>query len=514
MSNRLGNSNKILSHYSNYYIEAKKFKNVQHQTNQGGVPLAYDRENKRIAVDSEDTHTLVFGATGSMKSRAVVKPSVKILGVAGESMIISDPKAEIYTRMAGELKARGYDVLVINLREPAVGNAWNPLYIPYKLYKEGDIDRATEFVNDISANLMLSDVSEKDPFWDNSAADMMFGLVLLLFKYCKDHQAPDSAVNIGNLLRLKRLIYNRERKPRTNSLWRHYASQDELIEASLSGSVNAPNDTRDSILSVFDQKMRIFSIQPTLVEMLSNNDIEIADIGRKKTAVFIIMPDEKTTFHKLVSLFIKQSYEYIIYEAMMHENYKVSNRINYLLDEFSSLPAINDFPAMISAARSRDIRFTLVVQSRHQLIKRYKEEAETIISNCSNWIFLTSRELSLLRELSELCGLNRNNKPNISVYELQHLNKKNIEALVLCGRLEPAVVNLLDIDRYGDKNHILVSYKTMTREKRHLLDFELHDEETPESDDDMSKLIERIDKKIAMLEAEEAEEKKRRGNDE
>ena len=327
-------------------------------------------------------------------------------------------------------------------------------------------------------------------------------------------------------------------------LWK-YASEDEIISASLSGSVYAPNDTMNSILSVFDQKMRTFTIQPTLLNMLASNNIDIDSVGKQKTAIFLITPDEKTTYHRLVSLFIKQSYESIIYSAYLNEGNRVTNRINYILDEFSSLPAINDMPAMISAARSRMIRFLLIVQSKHQLEKRYKEEAATIISNCNNWIFLTSRELDLLRELSELCGEKANRTPNISVYDLQHLDKDSNEAIVLCGRMKPAYVKLLDIDRYDGRNTNVLNINTPHRRTREKASFELNQvikqrllalndstkigenpfnpvvnpfntgglepekkEEISEPVLDVDELIKRIDSKIAELEEEEARKQK------
>ena len=133
---------------------------------------------------------------------------------------------------------------------------------------------------------------------------------------------------------------------------------------------------------------------------------------------------------------------------------------------------------MISAARSRDIRFLLVVQSQSSLKQRYAEEAETIISNCNNWIFFTSRELSLLHELSELCGTQKNHMPNISVYDLQHLSKERREALVLAGRLKPAKVNMLDIDKFGDRSYILLDHKQHNRLPREKLTFALREDIT------------------------------------
>lgn len=162
------------------------------------------------------------------------------------------------------------------------------------------------------------------------------------------------------------------------------------------------------------------------------------------------MPDEKTTYHKIITIFIKQIYEFLIDNAFKRtKNNRFDVRINFILDEFSSLPTISDFPQMISASRSRNIRFVLVIQSKHQLIQRYKEETDTIMSNCTNWMFLTSRETELLREISELGGITgSNNDRLISISWLQHLNKEKGECLVFNGRKYPYLAMLPDIDVY------------------------------------------------------------------
>lgn len=529
------NIDKIKKEYPYFDLNTRTFSGEKNTDYSGGIPLMYDYDARRLYIDSSDTHSLVYGSTGSLKTRTIVSPGIKVLGYAGESMIINDPKGELFARHAGDLKKQGYNIVEINFRDPSLGNSWNPLFIPYQFYVNGDLDKSAEFVNDIANNLMVSDRSTDDPFWDFSASDLLYGLIQLLFRYCKDHSAPINAVNIGNLLTLRRTLFSGKQQAQNTILWK-YASEDELVAASLSGSVYAPKDTMNSILSVFDQKMRSFTIQPTLLEMLANNDFDIADIGKTKTAVFLITPDEKTSYHRLVSMFVKESYEYLIYLATQTEDNKVENRINYILDEFSSLPKIADMPSMISAARSRNIRFLLVVQSQSSLKQRYAEEAETIISNCTNWIFFTSRELGLLRELSELCGTQKNHMPNISIYDLQHLSKDRREALILSGRLKPCKVSMLDIDRFGDRSYILLEHEKRERMERNRLSFELKEEiknkyipqlpnnpfsgptsavsnKRPEEPFDIGATIKAIDKKIAELEAEEQKEKEKKQKD-
>ena len=108
--------------YQWYDLNARKYGPLKKgQRYSGGTPLLYDAEVQRIYVDSTDTHTLVYGATGSLKTRSIVMPAIKLLGYAGESMIINDAKGELYNRLAAELQELGYNIVVINLRDPSEG---------------------------------------------------------------------------------------------------------------------------------------------------------------------------------------------------------------------------------------------------------------------------------------------------------------------------------------------------------------------------------------------------------
>jgi len=461
----------------------------------GGVPLSrnisMNADSTIVAVDDSDTHTLVIGATASKKSRLVAMPTVKILQKAKESMIIVDPKAEIFERTSVSLQKSGYTVLSIDLRNPHLGNAWNPLAIPYDLYlKKGpnDIDRACEFVNDIANNLANMQSSTKDPFWDTSAASFFFGLIMLLIKYASERGLGSEYVNIRNIFKLRNLLCESfyVGQPPTSAI--RYARSDPFIYSLLIGTLETAKNTQAGILTTFDQKMRTFAIQPSLLDMLASDDNIIKGVQNVPTAVFLIVPDEKTSYHNLVSLFVKQSYEYFIYAAQNSDCGGSQIRVNYILDEFSSLPTIADFPAMITAARSRNIRFTLFIQSKHQLDLRYKEEAETIRANCSNWIFLVSREIALLEEISKLCGTRRLADgaivPVLSITDLQRLDKDKGEALVLSGRNKPLISNLPDIKSY-DGDQFKRPTRTAQQRKEYGIDFDFEPPVKPEKQSEL-----------------------------
>ena len=420
--------------------------------NFSGIPLFTAQEPGTVFVDHTDTHTTIVGSTGSKKTRLIGMPSLRIYARAGESFIATDPKAELYERTLPLLKEHGYKIFVLNLRDPQKSNGWNPLYIPYRFYKTGNRDRAIELVTDM-ANCMIQDSMSNDPYWHNSAASMFSGLIITLFE-C----AAENEIHLKSLRTLRSQAFknlpesdNNTRDytpPFIKERFLDYLDKSVFLFSLLNGTIEAPDTTRSCIISTFDQAMRPFFCQDNLVNMLSGNDLEMSSIGRKKTAVFLIIPDENTLYHRLVSVFVKQCYTALILEAQKQPLKKLPVRVNFLLDEFSSLPQISDFPAMITASRSRNIRFNLIIQSLNQLRIRYGIDAETIRGNCENWVFLHSREISLLEELVQLSGNKSCEEPLISVSMLQTLSKDKGEALVFHKRLHPYIANLMDIDCY------------------------------------------------------------------
>lgn len=371
-------------------------------------------------------------------------------------------------------------------------------------------------MNDIVENFVQRDKSQDDPFWDNSAGNLFRGLILLLFKYCKDYGLGKEYVRIENVVQLRNILFTEGKNRIKQRVW-EYVTTDFIIESALIGTYGAPHDTKNSILSVFDSKIQMFLMHPALLDMLSKNDFNFDDIGQKRVAIFLIIPDEKTGYHGLVALFIKQSYEYLIYKAQIEAGEdgirtgRLPNRINYILDEFSSLPVIKDFPAMMAASRSRNIRFTLILQSQSQLVQRYKEEAETIQANCNNWIFLMSREVKFLEEISKLCGKTSTEpiEPILSIRSLQRLNRDEGEILLLCDRMKPCIAKLPDIDLYdiGQFDKKCLIKREMN--KGGILNFkDLYSTEYIEQKRD--EIIRKIDDEIAELEKELEESKKRR----
>ena len=405
--------------------------------NAAGIPLI--NNGKEIWVDNGEYHNLVIGSTGSGKTQTIVKPMVNLLAKKGESMIITDPKGEIYKYAATALKERGYKIIVLNFREPAHGNAWNPLTLPYRYYKEGNTDKSTELLDDVALNI-LYDQSKKNSdsdFWEKSAADYFSGLALGLF-----YDAQEKEVNLNSINYMSSV--GEERYATSNYIKEYFnlkgAESSPYIFAS--NTINAPNETKGGILSTFRQKIRLFSSRESLSEMLAYSDFNMQDIGREKTAVFMIIHDEKKTYHSLMTIFIKQCYETLI-DVAQENGGKLPFRTNFILDEFANMPPLKDVDSMVSAARSRDIRFTFIIQNFAQLNDVYgKEVGEIIKGNCGNLVYLISTELAALEEISKMCGEVKSKEkdktastPLVTVSDLQKL--KLFEAIIIRLRKNP-----------------------------------------------------------------------------
>ena len=409
-------------------------------------------DGKDMWVDNGENHTLVIGATGSGKTTSVVDPLVYSLAKAKESMVITDPKGEIYKNHSNLLRARGYNIIVLNFRDPQKGNCWNPLTLPYQLYKAGNTDKATELVDDVALNI-LKDKKAQDPFWENSAADYFSGVTLGLFEDAKEDE-----INLNSISYVTTV--GEEKCPPSNYIKEYFNMKGESSTPYVfaSNTINSPTETKGGILSVFRQKIRLFASREQLSEMLSRSDFNMREIGKKPTAVFMVIHDEKTTYHALATIFIKQCYETLI-DVAQECGGKLPVRTNFILDEFANMPPLKDVTTMVTAARSRAIRFTFIIQNFAQLNDVYgKEDAETIRSNCGNLIYLLTTELAALEEISKLCGEKKSKEkdktastPLVTVSDLQKM--KMNEAIIMRSRLNPFKTKLkpsYEID-WGDK---------------------------------------------------------------
>ena len=470
----------------------------------GGLPFIND--GKKMWVDNGEGHNLIIGSTGAGKTQVAIFPLVHSLAKHDESMIITDPKGEIYETTAEMLRKRGYNVVLLNFRNPQQGSGWNPLHLPYKYYKEGNSDKANELTDDLAMNILYDENAQNsDPFWEKTSADYFSGICLGLFEDAKENEINLNSVNLFTTIG--------EEKCGPNSTYanEYFKTKDPTSPSYISASstISAPSETRGSILSVFKQKIRLFAARENLSEMLSHSDFEFEDIGRKKTAVFIVIQDEKKTYHSLVTIFLKQCYETLVDYAQKCGG-KLPYRTNFLLDEFANMPPLKDVDTMVSAARSRRMRFFFVIQNYAQLAEVYgKEKGDTIRGNCTNTVYLISTELAALKEISEMCGEIKvktdkkdkdgkaieETRPLITVSDLQKLKKGEI--ILLRSRMDPFRTKLkmdYQIDWGAEDECDKATYPNRKKQTLHVFDLKtfVNKKREAKREESMNKLISQV----------------------
>lgn len=437
-----------------------------------GIPLFMKKDE--IWVDDGEYHNLVIGATGSGKTQTIIFPTVEVLAKKRESMIITDPKGEIYEQTSNMLRDKGYNVLILNFRDPQQGNSWNPLSLPYRMYKSGNMDKAIELLDDLAANILYEEKSgNADPFWEKTSADYFSGLALGMFE-----DTTEDKINLNSISLMTTI--GEEKFGGSTYIKEYFNMKDPAGAAytNASGTIMAPNETKGSIISVFKQKIKLFASRDNLSEMLSHSDIDLKSIGEKPTALFIVIQDEKKTYHSLVTILLKQCYETLIDVAQAHGG-KLPVRTNFLLDEFANMPPLKDITTMITAARSRLIRFTMIIQNFAQLDQVYgKENAETIKGNCGNIIYLITTELKALEEISKMCGEVKSKKddktastPLVTISDLQKM--KQFEVIIMRLRLNPFKTKFVPYYQWNLKKYAKAEYPE--REKRQVNTFDLRE---------------------------------------
>jgi len=388
-SSRWATKKEIKKNYKTWTIDSK--------LKSGGIPVTY-MDGKYYYSDKFD-HTLIIGSTGSGKTISCILPLIFNLANAGESMVINDTKGELYSYTADYLKKHGYQIRIINLRDALASDGWNPLHLPYKYYKKNNIDEAGDMIENFSKSL-CKNLSSKDMYWEKSANAVLNALCYALIE-----DAPsESQVNLYSIYNLL-VEHGTKTIDRFNSLDLYFQQKPfgSLSKMSYATGSFAKGETRATLFSVLATVIKMFS-DTGIANLTSRTDFELDDIGKKKTAVFLIIPDEKESRHELASLFIDQCYQALVNTAQNMKDGKMPVRVNFILDEFANMPPISSISNKITVSRSRNIRFYLVIQDFDQIKETYKDSAGTIKSNCTNWIYLLTSDNETSKEISNRLG--------------------------------------------------------------------------------------------------------------
>lgn len=404
----------------------------------GGIPLISDAQ--KMTVCGDESHTLIISSSGTGKTRRLLMPAVFTLGMAGENMVVTDPKGEILAATGSFLKRTGYRIITLNYRDMGVGECYNPMTRAWDLYHDGKRDEAFEEIENF-VGILQPQLESGEVYWQLMATALCKALMQIMLEICtREEYNPVSLAKMCTHTGIESIRQIVEQLP-----------HDCVTYVNLQSVLYAPREkTLPSIVSTLYSALAQFLSNHRAAVSMSHMTWSFDELTtRKKTALFIILPDEKNNYNFIASVLVKQIYTYLT-EIAYKTGGRLSTRMNFILDEFGNIPAIPDFGSMISASRSRNIRFFLGVQDLHQLRSKYEDTAETITGNCNNIVYMHTKETDLLEKISNLCGEKMLPSGKVvellSPFELQHLRMG--EVLMLLGRNLPFLTMLPDISEY------------------------------------------------------------------
>lgn len=408
------------------------------------IVIGAEKKGKSVEIISTSAlHALIVGTTGSGKTTGFVDQNIAILGRSKgkPSMIIADPKKELYEKHAKQLESEGYIISTLDLREPYSSARWNPMQVLIrrirqvrelqndlkqedgKYYACGEVflshgdarTRVQELKDEIFENAMdlvytLCPVQNKDqPTWEEGARNLIFGLVLAFCEDCIAGKMDDKQLLLFN-------VYHNITKycSEDTTALKQYLLEGRDEFSKVRGLVNTVLITSDKTLTSYLSEVNSYMQQLAddgILSMTSESDIDIANMDENPNALFVIVPDERFTRHRFVTLFLTQTYKELVEKANTNLRKKqtdtaiLKRRAYFILDEFGNLPKMENIEGMVTVGRSRGIRYLFVLQSFSQLNAKYGRDIGDIIkTNCNIKIFIGSDDPDTRKEFSELCG--------------------------------------------------------------------------------------------------------------
>ena len=316
------------------------------------------------------------------------------------SYVFTDPKGELYDKTAGFLERNGYEIKVLNLVRPQNSDGYNPL-----------MHVASELDVDVIAHTIVkgqkSEGNTADPYWDDMAEILLKSLIYYLIA-----TRPEEEQNLASCAELVRAANNKG----GNNLLSELMGQlpyDHPARMYYKSIEIAPEKTYGSILSSLQSKLGKFDSKE-IAELTSTDTIDFDEIGKRKTAVYVISSDTHTAYDFLLTIFFAQMIQQL-YDFADLNGGRLPIQTFFILDEFANIGQVPDFDKKISTSRSRGIQFSVILQNLDQLEAVYEKSYETIIGNCDTHVFLGSNSQKTVEYFSKALGEKTVERRNVSV---------------------------------------------------------------------------------------------------
>lgn len=377
----------------------KKKKGITEQTLPQGIVVGC-KGNTTAMVDTGDVHVLMIGAAGVGKTAYWLYPCIEYACASGMSFLSTDTKGDVMRNYGNIAKEYGYNVSVIDLRNPTRSNGNNLLHLVNKymdLYQQHPEElvykaRAEKYAKIISKTIILSGMDAasfgQNAYFYDSAEGLLTATILLVAEFCKPEERHIVSVFkvIQELLAPAKSARFRQAKNQFQILI-DMLPNDHKAKWFAGAALNTAEQSMSSVMSTALSRLNQF-LDSELEQLLCfDTEIDAEKFCNEKSAIFIIMPEENPNTFFMISLIMQQLYREIL--SVADENGgKLKNRCVFFCDEFGTLPKIESAEMMFSASRSRRLQIVPIIQSFAQLDKNYgKEGAEIIVDNTQITLF-------------------------------------------------------------------------------------------------------------------------------
>lgn len=396
---RFASEKEVRNTFVSLPYEAKAWRKGEHMpTAQGLLVGSYWQKNKVTAyIDESDVHMLMIGAAGVGKTANFLYPNLEYACAAGMSFLTTDTKGDLF-RTYGSIAEQyyGYHIAVIDLRNPTRSHGNNLLHLVNKymdLYKAEPENLAYKAKSEKYAKIIAKTVINsmggdtdygQNAFFYDAAEGLLTASILLIAELCP----PEKRHIISVFKIVQDLIGPSGIKGKSQFQVLIEKLPAEHKARWLAGAALYTSDqAMASVLSTVLSRLNAF-LDSELEQILCfDTAIDAEDFCQRKSAIFLVMPEEDSTKYPLISLILQEFYREILTVAD-EKGGKLDNRVILFLDEIGTIPKIQNMEMMFSASRSRRVSIVAIIQSFAQLEKNYgKEGADIITDNCQLVLF-------------------------------------------------------------------------------------------------------------------------------
>ena len=335
------------------------------------------RRSNNSRITGLNRNDLVIGGTGSGKTTGYIAPN---LNNPSGSFVVSDTKGKLFAKYRDSLKEKGYEVLLIDLVDPINSCHYNPFdYIRH--YEDG-----TVYESDIKklATILMLALDSREPFWEKAATRyiaMLIGFVL--------EAVPEERRNMNAVIQMHQAVLSRKSDRYFNTLISNTPNSYTANKYRAFSSIRESEKTYSCILEFGSEALDPFDCAEFRRFFGAGDSVDIHQLGKRKTALFINSSDHDKSYHIISSIISFQIIQTLLDDADKTEEGELEIPVNIYLDDFAAAAKIPDFDLLISIIRSRNISVSIMLQSISQLTRMYGTEAAvTIINNCDTILYL------------------------------------------------------------------------------------------------------------------------------